>query len=329
MEGGSDEKNLKLMSSTKNKTKPLPVWIKNWDISTRQRKNGRFDKYYYHKETNIMCRSLVEAENYELYGILPGHLRRAKKERENNQNPSIMQIGNKNASGQENEMCLPSSNIPNAKMKEEVEKFLKESYENLNKASAVKSHEHMVASGSGTKKGYLKISSSTIPKAKMKEEVEKFLKESYENLNKASAVKSHEHMVASGSGTKKGYLKISSSTIPNAKMKEKVEKFLKESYENLNKASAIKSHESHEHMVASGSRTKKGYLKRKRISKGQENEMCLSSSNIPDAKMKEEVEKILNESKENLNKASAVKSDEQSYEHKEEVKSQENMEEVE
>ncbi|KAF2297367.1 hypothetical protein GH714_021960 [Hevea brasiliensis] len=149
MEGGSDEKNLKLMSSTKNKTKPLPVWIKNWDISTRQRKNGRFDK------------------------------------------------------GQENEMCLPSSNIPDAKMKEEVEKFLKESYENLNKASAIKSHEHMVASGSGTKKGYLKISSSNIPNAKMKEKVEKFLKESYENLNKASAIKSHEHMVASGSGTKK------------------------------------------------------------------------------------------------------------------------------
>ncbi|KAF2297344.1 hypothetical protein GH714_021743 [Hevea brasiliensis] len=205
MEGSSDEKNLKLMSSTENTRKPQPPWITNWDIRTRQRPNGRIDKYYYHKETNIMCRSLVEVENYELHGILPGQMRRAKKEGENNENPSMMQLGNENPSAASGSGTY---NIPNAEMKEEVEKLLKESHENRNNASAVRT--------------------SNIPNAEMKEEAENFLKESRENLNNAVAFRT--------------------STIPKAEMKEEVEKFLKKSHENRNNTSAIKSDEqSHKH----------------------------------------------------------------------------------
>ncbi|MED6137958.1 hypothetical protein PIB30_069852, partial [Stylosanthes scabra] len=46
----------------------------NWKCVPRQRKNGKWDKFYYHIESGMMCRSLKEVEKFEKEGIRPSRI---------------------------------------------------------------------------------------------------------------------------------------------------------------------------------------------------------------------------------------------------------------
>ncbi|KAK8994213.1 hypothetical protein V6N11_045314 [Hibiscus sabdariffa] len=51
-------------------------FLENWVVSEKQRPNGRFDKYYTHKQLKFVCRSMKEVSRYNTDGIRP---QRAKK----------------------------------------------------------------------------------------------------------------------------------------------------------------------------------------------------------------------------------------------------------
>ncbi|KAK8994474.1 hypothetical protein V6N11_045562 [Hibiscus sabdariffa] len=51
-------------------------FLENWVVSEKQRPNGRFDKYYTHKQLKFVCRSMKEVSRYNTDGIRP---RRPKK----------------------------------------------------------------------------------------------------------------------------------------------------------------------------------------------------------------------------------------------------------
>ncbi|KAK7305056.1 hypothetical protein VNO77_42955 [Canavalia gladiata] len=59
-------------SRTKKVRRPKtpPEWLQNWNVRSTKRKDGRFDKVYYHKEIKgFRCRSLKAIEIYETQGI--------------------------------------------------------------------------------------------------------------------------------------------------------------------------------------------------------------------------------------------------------------------
>ncbi|XP_015576441.2 uncharacterized protein LOC8283242 isoform X1 [Ricinus communis] len=147
---GQTEENATLRNIGARSRKEEPSWLKNWNIYPRQRPNGRIDKYYYHKETNVMCRSLVEVDNYELYGISPRQLKKMKKE-EGTENPTPQASASEGASKaslkrkrassnsclkEEDQMVYQSPDnsdsnpISKAKIQQTVEEFLREAHEN-------------------------------------------------------------------------------------------------------------------------------------------------------------------------------------------------------
>ncbi|KAK8990684.1 hypothetical protein V6N11_028649 [Hibiscus sabdariffa] len=62
----------------------------NWVVSEKQRLNGRFDKYYTHKELKFVCRLKMEVSRYEIFGIRPQRPKKTKFNQEQTQTPKSM-----------------------------------------------------------------------------------------------------------------------------------------------------------------------------------------------------------------------------------------------
>ncbi|KDP26971.1 hypothetical protein JCGZ_22191 [Jatropha curcas] len=147
LEVGDGVENLALRIGTVRQPN-RPNWENNWVLRPRQRKDGRIDKYYYHKETDIMCRSMVEVNEYELYGLLPKHMRKVKKEIAS-ENASSSEEGRKGSLkrkriheedvdnidnddyNEENANWATADHAAKEIMKRRVEEFFRESYEHL------------------------------------------------------------------------------------------------------------------------------------------------------------------------------------------------------
>ncbi|KAK8490993.1 hypothetical protein V6N11_060072 [Hibiscus sabdariffa] len=63
-------------------------FLENWVVSEKQRPNGRFDKYYTHKQLKFVCRSMKEVSRFNTDGIRP---RRPKKTRFNQEETQTSQ----------------------------------------------------------------------------------------------------------------------------------------------------------------------------------------------------------------------------------------------
>ncbi|KAK8990690.1 hypothetical protein V6N11_028655 [Hibiscus sabdariffa] len=57
----------------------------NWVVSENQGPNGRFDKYYTHKELKFVCCLKMEVSRYETFGIHPHHPKKTKFNQEQTQ----------------------------------------------------------------------------------------------------------------------------------------------------------------------------------------------------------------------------------------------------
>ncbi|KAL2322587.1 hypothetical protein Fmac_026966 [Flemingia macrophylla] len=67
----------KIKSNNSCKDTKLPTWVTDWIMCPKERKDGRIDKMYRHKEKDMTFRSLKEVERYEFDGILPQRYRKA------------------------------------------------------------------------------------------------------------------------------------------------------------------------------------------------------------------------------------------------------------
>ncbi|KAK8994476.1 hypothetical protein V6N11_045564 [Hibiscus sabdariffa] len=72
----------------KRRSRPaLPdEFLENWVVSEKQRPNGRFDKYYTHKQLKFVCRSMKEVSRYNTDGIRPRHPKKTTFNQEQAQN---------------------------------------------------------------------------------------------------------------------------------------------------------------------------------------------------------------------------------------------------
>ncbi|QHO26790.1 hypothetical protein HN51_023829 [Arachis hypogaea] len=80
-----------LSSNDKKRAKFEQQYGANWKCVPRQRKNGKWDKFYYHTESGIMCRSLKEVERFEKEGTRPG--RKPKKVKMENVETTVKEMG--------------------------------------------------------------------------------------------------------------------------------------------------------------------------------------------------------------------------------------------
>ncbi|XLR37070.1 hypothetical protein S83_021730 [Arachis hypogaea] len=80
-----------LSSNDKKRAKFEQQYGANWKCVPRQRKNGNWDKFYYHTESGIMCRSLKEVERFEKEGTRPG--RKPKKVKMENVETTVKEMG--------------------------------------------------------------------------------------------------------------------------------------------------------------------------------------------------------------------------------------------
>ncbi|MED6156306.1 hypothetical protein PIB30_013338 [Stylosanthes scabra] len=101
----------------------------NWKCVPRQRKNGKWDKFYYHNESGMMCRSLKEIEKFEKEGIRPGRI------------PKKAKIENVETKVREMDVTMTEKTSMAKKEEEkeelqrkgdEVEKFMADAQQNLN-----------------------------------------------------------------------------------------------------------------------------------------------------------------------------------------------------
>ncbi|XP_057975033.1 uncharacterized protein LOC131162498 isoform X1 [Malania oleifera] len=62
---------------------PLAERIEGWILEQRQRKDGRWDKFYYHEKSNKMFRSFISMIIFAKHGVLPKRWQKEKKENSN------------------------------------------------------------------------------------------------------------------------------------------------------------------------------------------------------------------------------------------------------